>query len=164
MSYKNVMKKISTITFHASYNYGSCLQAYALQEYIKKIEKNKCEYKIINLRTKIQKEMYKNCFEKKDYKNNFKKIIFFREKKDIINKKNNFESFINEKLNLTKEYNSLDEIKKDNLISDYYIAGSDQLWNLQAKDFDWTNFLEFTENREKNIICSKFWTKSSSLE
>ena len=157
------MKKILTITFHASYNYGSCLQAYALQEYIRKIEKDKCEYKIINLRTKIQKEMYKNCFEKNDYKNNFKKMIFYREKEDIINKKNNFESFINEKLNLTKEYNSLDEIKKDNLTSDYYIAGSDQLWNLQAKDFDWSNFLEFTENRKKNIVCGKFWTKSSGL-
>ena len=90
-------------------------------------------------------------------------MIFYREKEDIINKKNNFESFINEKLNLTKEYNSLDEIKKDNLTSDYYIAGSDQLWNLQAKDFDWSNFLEFTENRKKNIVCGKFWTKSSGL-
>lgn len=28
------MKKIGTITFHASYNHGSCLQAYALQKYI----------------------------------------------------------------------------------------------------------------------------------
>ena len=52
------MKRIGTITFHASYNYGSCLQAYALQEYVKKICKEDCDYKIINLRTDIQKNMY----------------------------------------------------------------------------------------------------------
>ena len=69
------MKKISTITFHSSYNYGSCLQAYALQEYIKKLD-NDCEYKIINLRTEIQKEMYKNVFQKKRNKKYDKENIF----------------------------------------------------------------------------------------
>ena len=38
------MKKIGVITFHASYNYGSNLQAYALQEYVKKICDFECEY------------------------------------------------------------------------------------------------------------------------
>lgn len=51
------MKKIATITFHASYNYGSCLQAYALQEYIKILCGHECVYNIINLRTDIQKKM-----------------------------------------------------------------------------------------------------------
>ena len=31
------MKKIGTITFHSPYNYGSSLQAYALQETVIKI-------------------------------------------------------------------------------------------------------------------------------
>ena len=30
------IKKIGTITFHNSYNYGSVLQAFALQTYLKK--------------------------------------------------------------------------------------------------------------------------------
>ena len=51
------MKKIGGITFHASHNYGSCLQAYALQEYIKDKFQD-YEYKIINFRTKKQKEIY----------------------------------------------------------------------------------------------------------
>ena len=33
----NNIKKIATITFHNSYNYGSVLQAFALQTYLKKI-------------------------------------------------------------------------------------------------------------------------------
>ena len=52
------MKKIGTITFHAAHNYGSNLQAYALQEYIKKISGKEYEYEIINLRTDIQKQQY----------------------------------------------------------------------------------------------------------
>ena len=70
------MKKIATITFHSSYNYGSNLQAYALQEYVKKLCNNDCDYKIINLRTNIQKEMYKNVFQKKGIKNFIKRFFY----------------------------------------------------------------------------------------
>lgn len=34
----NNIKKIATITFHNSYNYGSVLQAFALQTYLKKLD------------------------------------------------------------------------------------------------------------------------------
>ena len=46
------MLKIYTITFHHAYNFGSMLQTYALQEFVKKIalEKNETvDYEIINL-------------------------------------------------------------------------------------------------------------------
>ena len=39
------MKKVGIITFHASHNYGSMLQAYALQQVVKSFG-NECE--IIN--------------------------------------------------------------------------------------------------------------------
>ena len=38
------MKKIATITFHGAHNYGSNLQSYDLQEYIKKIAGSGCIY------------------------------------------------------------------------------------------------------------------------
>ena len=51
--------KIGTITFHCSYNFGSALQAYALQEYLLKLghdvhiidyrSRNFNEYKILRL-------------------------------------------------------------------------------------------------------------------
>ena len=44
------MKKIGTITFHASYNHGSCLQAYALQKYIQNIASEDISYEIIKKR------------------------------------------------------------------------------------------------------------------
>ena len=75
------MKKIYTITFHASHNCGSCLQAYALQEFVKTLSNN-CEYKIINLRKPVQDEMNKLIFYKKGIKNKediLKDWINFRE-------------------------------------------------------------------------------------
>lgn len=143
------MKKISTITFHAAYNFGSNLQAYALQEYVKKICKDECEYKIINLRTNKQKDMYKNCFEKNDAKNYLKRLISLGLKKEIYEKDKKFEDFITNKLNITKEYSSIEELKNENWDSDYFISGSDQIWNLECRDFDWSYYLEFVNKGKK---------------
>lgn len=156
------MKKIATITFHACYNYGSCLQAYALQEYVKQICNNDCQYKIINLRTELQKEMYKNCFQKKGLKNYIKRIMFYRYKKDLMKKAEYFENFIKDKLLTTKEYHSLNELEKEDFMYDYYIAGSDQLWNLTAHDFNWANYLEFVKSGKKISYAASFGPKAQT--
>lgn len=150
------MKKIGTITFHSSYNYGSNLQAYALQEYIKKISNKPIDYKIINLRTNIQKEMYKNIYEKSGIKNNIKKVLFFNYKNQLEKKQKNFENFIQNKLQITKEYSNYEELMNEKFDFDYYISGSDQLWNLNARDFDWANYLEFVKNGKKISYAASF--------
>ena len=150
------MKKIATITFHSSYNYGSHLQAYALQEFIKKISKEPIEYKIINLRTPIQKNMYKNIFERKGLKNNIKGMFLLKYKKQLFDKAKNYENFLLSKLQITKEYNSYEELMKEQFEYDYYISGSDQLWNLNAKDFDWSNYLEFVKKGKKISYSASF--------
>lgn len=153
------MKKISTITFHASYNYGSCLQAYALQQTIEELMNHNVEYEIINLRTPIQKEMYKIFFEKKDFKSLVKSILFLKNRKELYIKKELYEEFINKYLNITKEFVSLEELKKEKFSSDIYIAGSDQLWNKYAIDFDWSNYLEFIDNGKKISYAASFGPK-----
>jgi hypothetical protein len=53
--------KIGGLTFHSAYNFGSNLQAYALQQYVIKIakeEKLDVNYSIVNLRTESQKNIY----------------------------------------------------------------------------------------------------------
>ena len=60
-----------------------------------------------------------------------------------------FEEFITHKLNVTNEYSSLDELNKAKLDYDYYISGSDQVWNLKAYDFDWANYLEFVKRGKR---------------
>ncbi len=153
------MKKIATITFHSSYNYGSHLQAYALQEFIKKISVEPIDYKIINLRTQIQKNMYKNIFEKSGIKNNIKKVLLLNYKKDLFKKSENYEKFLKDRLQVTKEYNSYDELMKEDFDFDYYISGSDQVWNLQAIDFDWSNYLEFVKKGKKISYSASFGPK-----
>lgn len=153
------MKKISTITFHSSYNYGSNLQAFALQEFVLGLSNNKYTYEIINLRTLEQKKLYKCLFDEKGFKKNIKKAIYIKSKKAFYKKQELFEKFINEKLNITKEYSSFQDLKNENWQSDYFIAGSDQLWNLLAFDFDWSNFLEFVDSNNKISYAASFGPK-----
>ena len=156
------MKTIATITFHSAYNFGSNLQAYALQEYVKQICPD-CDYKIINLRSKKQKELYILPFYKKGLKNKIKSLFFLKYKKDLIKRNELYETFINKYLNLTKEYNSIDDIKKDEINYDYYISGSDQIWNLNAIDFDWSNFLEFAKKGKKISYAASFGPSLQNL-
>lgn len=153
------MKKIATITFHASYNYGSNLQAYALQEYIKKLCNNDCIYQIINLRTDMQRKVYELPFDKINIKSIIKSILLIRYKQQLEHKQINFENFINTKLNLTKEYNSLEQLKSQKFDYDYYISGSDQIWNLKPADFDWSYYLEFVNKGIRISYAASFGPK-----
>ena len=116
------MKKIATITFHGAHNYGSNLQSYALQEYIKKIAGSGCLYEILNLRTDIQKRQYSLNKDNKITSKIVRKFLlkdFDRKNKGKYEK---FENFINNKLQVTKEYSSLEELKNANLKYEYLIS------------------------------------------
>ena len=58
--------------------------------------------------------------------------------------------------------NSLEELKQEDFKYDYYISGSDQLWNLQAKDFDWANYLEFVKKGKKISYAASFGPKKQT--
>lgn len=153
------MKNIGAITFHSAYNYGSCLQAYALQEFCKKIAKEYNEninYEIINLRLGIQKELYSVYRKKMSFTNMVKNLLTVPYKSDIAEKNKRFEKFINEKLNLTKEYSSMEELERENFNYDYYISGSDQLWNTTAPDFSWAYYLPFVKSGKKISYAASF--------
>ncbi len=149
------MKKVGCITFHASHNYGSNLQAYALQEVITKY--NKCKYEIINFRTKRQINEYDLYYRKKGFKNFIKKLLYFKYNKMLITKYNKHELFINNKLKLSKKvFTSLDSLKNNKFDYDCCISGSDQIWNIKPIDFDWAYYLEFISNCKKISYASSF--------
>ena len=81
-------KKTATITFHAAHNYGSNLQAYALQQAILKLG---YENEIINLRTERQKDLYTVFTKRKGLKYVFKNLshllYYFPLKKRMISLK-----------------------------------------------------------------------------
>lgn len=86
------MKKVGIITFHAPHNYGSMLQAYALQHIIKSLGYD-CE--IINFRSRVQKDMYKPIFMKGTfYGRCVRFIIQSKYALGIIKKQRLFEEFL----------------------------------------------------------------------
>ena len=143
--------KIGTITFHSSYNFGSNLQAYALQKFVCSLNE-KIEYKIINLRTKEQDEINQLRYTNR-VKNIVKSILF---KKVLDRRSEVFERFINTKLNLTKKYSTKEEFHEDKECFDFYISGSDQLWNTTAFDFNWLNYLDGVKSKNKISYAASF--------
>lgn len=148
--------KTATLTFHASHNYGSMLQAYALQHVIKSLG---FDNTIINLRTNGQKFMYRhpddvrNASWKSKYIGRLLKIPF---RKNLIKKYFLFEGFIAQDLDITEELSSLEDVTdfvRENKF-DLYVAGSDQIWNTSCRDFDWSYFLPFAEKNALSYACS----------
>lgn len=145
---QEMKKSVGIITFHASHNYGSMLQAYALQQVILKMGFD-CE--IINFRTKKQKDFYKPMFLCGNWLQRIKRTLFYLSFiKDLKKKHQLFEDFLLHELVLSdKEYATLEELKKADLKYDYYLSGSDQIWNTSCLDFDWAYFLPFVKQGRK---------------
>lgn len=144
------MNKVGILTFHAAHNYGSMLQNYALQQTLIKMGYYP---ETINLRTDVQKEIY-NFFEQfskmQDKKHMPRKIIFYPWKRQLEKKYRLFEDFLKNELNLSREVSCYDELKELPFY-DQYIVGSDQCWNVDADDFDWSFFLDFVPDKYRRI-------------
>lgn len=122
------MKKVGIITFHNAHNYGAVLQAYALQEKVKELG---YETFIVNYKNQQITKQYKLIKYSKNPINCIK-MLYDSLKNYSTNKKrfNKFDKFINTKLNLTKPYENISDLKESFPKLDCYITGSDQVWNL----------------------------------
>ncbi len=144
-------KKIDIITFQCAYNYGAILQAFALQKKLKELSN---DVKIINYRNQFLEKGYRLIsLNTKNVKTLIKSILsniyFFKSR---YKKNKNFKKFINKNLNLTMEYNSEEELKKNPPEADIYVTGSDQVWNSQiTKGLQDSYTLNFGEEDVKRI-------------
>lgn len=138
--------KIGIITFHAAHNFGSMLQAYALQTFLSS-KGHKVE--IINYRSCQQKNLYfKPLFSKYAFKHPkffMQCLIHPSNTVAMIEKWNRFEHFLSNHLNLTKEYSDLRELKEANFSYDVIISGSDQIWNNNPADFSEAYMIPFAD-------------------
>ena len=160
------MSKIGILTFHGSHNYGSMLQAYALQKCLKS---SGHQVMIINLRNKNNKILYAFPF---DIKKRGKRLVLLSCKHIFRTYKECktwflFEHFLSEFYHLTdKTYESWQEIKNDlaNLNFDAIITGGDQIWNMRCYDFDISYFLPEKLNGIKKIsYCPSMGGKFLSI-
>ena len=150
------MLKIAVITFHGAHNYGSMLQTYALQTYVEQLAKengNECKYDVLNFRTDLQKDLYK-IFNVKSIKRIIKSFMALPYYAKLKKQSLKFEDFLANQLNTTKEVNSLEELRELASTYDVIISGSDQIWNIRAKDFDFAYLLDGIKCKKVSYAAS----------
>lgn len=127
------MRKIGLVTINNS-NYGNRLQNYAVQEELKKLENNPVTIKNISLMNK--KTNFLNYF--------LRNIKHIYKRHDFIDKKEREKFFIEFNKNIHFSKNTFNWFKlKDIKEYDFFITGSDQVWNPKygrLTDFDLLTF------------------------
>lgn len=124
------MLKTATLTWNSFYNYGTCLQAYALQHYIESLG---YENHIMDDRSIIHNPTPKTASAKSEriWKRRFKKLlqsfqadrrIFFKYQRLLCSSIDTF------KRNCLKVDYDITTVLKDESDYDVYICGSDQIW------------------------------------
>ncbi len=128
--------KVGIITFHASLNYGSMLQAWAMQRFNEKAGR---ETIVVNYRNPIQQRIYAHPFYIKSPRDIA--VICYRSLKygtSYWKKRFRwalFNKFLHEELHTGLECSTESELKRNYGDLDALICGSDQIWNPKAIDF-----------------------------
>lgn len=169
------MNKVGIITFHFVNNFGAVLQCVALNEYIMKQE---VESVVINYRPQYQTYKYAA------FRNPFLSCRFYKTalnankvngtalvsrmcyhfiKALLLNryyfrrhtKNKRFMEFINDAIEQTQVYQTLNQLKENPPACDLYICGSDQIWSTihTNNDFDAAYFLNFGE---RNVVRAAY--------
>lgn len=148
--------RIAIITFQRAHNYGSILQAYALQQYLKSApEVEVCE--ILDFSNKAQKEMYAVYHPITSGKYVIKNALAFIMRKEFFRQNRDFDAFIESHLNLSNEsYTTGEEMSETEAEYDAFFAGSDQIWNIRCIDADDAYFLNFVHAKPKYAYAPSF--------
>ncbi len=130
------------------YNYGSILQAYALQSELKELGIDDyeiiCQYgkkvaSISNLKEKIKRI---------GVRQSLKRIVWKFGLKKLRDRNRNIQSFVDNYLHVSqKEYNE-ENIVEANNVYDGFVCGSDQIWNPKLTDVNSMYWLTFA-SKEK---------------
>lgn len=153
--------RVGIITYHHHYNYGTMLQALALQEAIIKLgydaeiinfyqptEKSRQELKAIHKdRFSFYLRHPKYVFNKvKD------KVAYQIARENLEKKEKAFETFYQKNICLSEQkFNSANEIRENPPIYDIYVVGSDQTWNPNVGGNPDSFFLDFAPTSAKRI-------------
>lgn len=143
------MKKVRTVTFHRAQNYGSALQTYALQQFVCALGKTageEIDYKVIDIAPKNQERLYSIFKKGFTVKNVVKNTVAFLYYPALKTKREKFQVFLQENVALT---NSRED-------AEYYISGSDQIWNVRSTDFESFYYLDFVKSAKKLSYAASF--------
>lgn len=140
---------IGIITYHRAENYGSVLQAYALNKYIRELD-SRYKVETIDYYSETQQKMYKLFQSNTGLMNIIRNLHTYIYKKALLKKKKSFDEFIQKYIplsaNIGSDVESLIQYAKKYTIC---ICGSDQIWNTHCEDQDVNYFLSFAYNAYK---------------
>ena len=148
MNNLNNGQKVGVLTFHRAENYGSVLQAYALQKYL--TDELGIENELIDYIPSGQEEFYKLFVPITNIRNLIGNILKLSIANKYKKRKDAFQGFLNSNLAISKDKYSA--FNKNSLLSNQYsliITGSDQIWNTECADFSWDYLLEDVHGLKK---------------
>lgn len=141
-------KKIGIITFSRAQNYGSVLQAYALQMKVQELFGIRCE--IIDFMPPNQEDMYKIFVKNNSVKNvvvNMAALFYYSTLKE---RGKAFERFLQNRLNMSeKKYDTKASFIDIDERYQLCISGGDQIWNVNIKDFSMAYFFPNAKKAKK---------------
>lgn len=139
--------KTGIVTFHNSHNCGSMLQALALQ--IKLEEFTGTQATIIDFSSEGQTDLYRIFPKIHNIKGLVKNLMFFPYYKKLKKQQSDYNEFM-KYFNLTaKHYSKNSELFSLNGEYDFWVCGSDQVWNTKCPDADDAYFLNFVKEGKK---------------
>ena len=161
------MKKVLIITRHAITNYGSLLQAIALQ---KKVEELGNDVKVIDF-VRDDESIGKCAVTEGKLKNKWNKNIFtlglyclLRIPVSILGD-SKFSKMRKKYLKMTKRYSSCEELTTDKPVADVYMTGSDQVWGpIMSGEYEWAYFLKFCNDEDKKVSYAASFGKKQLPE
>lgn len=135
------------ITFHASHNNGSMLQALALQT---TLQQRNCDVEIIDFSNEGQRNLYSVVPRPHNWKQCIKWLIWRSNYSELKRQYEAYELFSRKYFKLTeKKYTNNTQLTGLCEKYDAFITGSDQVWNTKCIDADDAYFLTFVKDKPK---------------
>ncbi len=159
----NNSKQVKIITIHFGTNHGSVLQSYALSTYLNGIG---CDAQVIDY-VPDRYKIWNSLISRKKSRYPLPVILAYYPLAVLksIRVRKKFEFFLKKNLKLTNRYVSDKELKKNPPTADYYISGSDQVWNNDYNgNSDFSYFLDFAPENSKRIAYAASFGKESISE
>lgn len=139
------MKRVGIITIHKINNYGAIEQAYALNKFLRNLD---YDVKTIDFQTYRVAESYRIFYPIKSrmdiIRNGQALLYYFKLKR----RNRRFSQFLDSMIPMTKRtYFSNEELQNEQFDFEYYICGSDQIWNTYCKNYNSAFILAFARNK-----------------
>ncbi|MBE5875886.1 MAG: polysaccharide pyruvyl transferase family protein [Lachnospiraceae bacterium] len=150
--------RVGILTFHRAYNYGAVLQAYALTKVLNKDENIQCE--LVDYKNEYIEKTYR-IFRGGSLKHPKGLIRNIRYIPRNIKVRKAFRNFRDNYLTISSESYTKDQLFQIENNYDYFITGSDQVWNSRLTGEDSAFFLDFVSDyKKKTSYAASFGSTS----